>query len=147
MIFQLFIGGEKVGGGGRYDALIPAMGGGDVPASGFALYLDYLMNLVKPEVIAGQMPQRIMVRVQPGDTDAMKEAFKVAGSLREAGYTAEFDLDGKKPDGLRWVIDISSRAPLFTVNDLVKDRKVEVRAVTEALKLLEGEGGDKNSPA
>jgi len=147
MIFQLFIGGEKVGGGGRYDALIPAMGGGDVPASGFALYLDYLMKLVKPEVIAGQMPQRIMIRVPPGDTGAMKEAFKVAGSLREAGYTAEFDLDGKKPAGLRWVIDISSRAPLFTVNDLVKDRKVEVRAVTEALKLLEGEGGDKNSPA
>ena len=45
LIFQLFIGEEKVGGGGRYDALIPSMGGGDVPASGFALYLDRLMEL------------------------------------------------------------------------------------------------------
>ena len=48
VIFQLYAGGEKVGGGGRYDALIPSMGGKDVPASGFALYVDRLMKLVKP---------------------------------------------------------------------------------------------------
>ena len=127
--------------------LTPQVGFCFIPASGFALYLDYLMNMIKPEAIAGQMPRRIMVRVPTVDTDAMKEAFEVAGSLREAGYTVEFDLDGKKPDGVIWVIDVSSRAPLFTVNDLVKDRKVEVRAVAEVLKLLEGEGGDKDSPA
>ena len=40
VIFQLFVNDEKVGGGGRYDALIPAMGGRHTPASGFALYLD-----------------------------------------------------------------------------------------------------------
>ncbi|OGO31899.1 MAG: ATP phosphoribosyltransferase regulatory subunit, partial [Chloroflexi bacterium RBG_16_56_11] len=44
IIFQMFIGREKVGGGGRYDALIPSMGGGDVPASGFALYTDRLVK-------------------------------------------------------------------------------------------------------
>ena len=38
IIFQLFMGKEKIGGGGRYDALIPSMGGGDVPC----LRLRYL---------------------------------------------------------------------------------------------------------
>ncbi|GAI49934.1 unnamed protein product, partial [marine sediment metagenome] len=33
IIFQLFSGEGKIGGGGRYDALIPLMGGGDIPAS------------------------------------------------------------------------------------------------------------------
>ena len=37
MIFQLFEGDTKLGGGGRYDALIPLMGGKNTPASGFAL--------------------------------------------------------------------------------------------------------------
>ena len=147
MIFQLFIGGEKIGGGGRYDALIPAMGGGDVPASGFALYLDRLMNLVKPEVTAGPIPQRIMVRVQPGDTDALKEAFNIAGSLREAGYIAEFDLDGQEPAGLRWIVDVQSQAPQFTLVDRVESSRVEARTVREVLKLLEAKGGYKDSSA
>ena len=51
MIFQLFMGEENMGGGGRYDALIPLMGGKNTPASGFALYLDRLMSFVKPETL------------------------------------------------------------------------------------------------
>jgi len=61
VIFQLFMGGENIGGGGRYDALIPLMGGKDIPASGFALYLDHLMRLVKPETLAEPLTQRILV--------------------------------------------------------------------------------------
>ncbi len=146
MIFQLFIGGEKMGGGGRYDALIPSMGGGDVPASGFALYLDRLMNLVKPEVIAAPAPARSLVRARSGDAGAMKEAFKIADSLREAGYVAELDLGGQEP-GSGWVIEVRSQAPLFTVTDLAGDRRYEASTLNEVLKILEGKGGDKDSPA
>ena len=146
MIFQLFIGGKKIGGGGRYDALVPAMGGGDEPASGFALYLDRLMNLVKPEVIAGAVPQRVMVRAPSGDV-AIKAAFSIAGSLREAGYVAEFDLDGKEPIGFRWIVDVQGKKPWFVLTDLVKKKKFEAQTIGEVLKLLEGEGGDKDSPA
>jgi len=147
MIFQLFVGGEKIGGGGRYDALIPAMGGGDVPASGFALYLDSLMGLVKPGVTAAPAPQRVMVRAPSGRADATKEAFGIAGSLREAGYIAELDLSGQEPAGARWIVDVQSQAPHFTVIDKVKSSRIEVPAAGEVLRLLEGEGGDKDSPA
>jgi histidyl-tRNA synthetase len=147
MIFQLFIAGEKIGGGGRYDALIPAMGGGDVPASGFALYLDRLMNLVKPEVIAGPVPMRILVRVPAGNADAVKEAFQIAGSLREAGYIAELDLDGKEPEGFAWIIDVQEQAPLFTLRDRAGASQVGATTISEVLRLLEGKGGDKDSPA
>ncbi|MDO8578262.1 MAG: HisS family protein [Dehalococcoidales bacterium] len=49
LIFRLFAGDREVGGGGRYDALIPLMGGPDTPALGFALYLDCLMEIVSLE--------------------------------------------------------------------------------------------------
>ncbi len=139
IIFQLFIGKEKVGGGGRYDALIPSMGGGDVPASGFALYLDRLMDLVKAESFVKAVPERVLVRAKSGG--AVKEAFKAADKLREAGYVAEIDLDGKKSDA-RWIIEVQSEAPKFTLIDAETKKKTEASTVNEVLKRLEGEGGD-----
>jgi len=139
VIFQLFIGGEKIGGGGRYDALIPAMGGGDIPASGFALYLDRLMNQVKPETLAEPLGQVILVRAKT--EDVLKEAFNAAGHLREAGYIAEFDLGGQEPAGLRWTLDVQGKAPLFTLTDQVNHRRFEAQTSAEVLTLLGGKAG------
>jgi histidyl-tRNA synthetase len=147
MIFQLFIGGEKVGGGGRYDALIPSMGGGDIPASGFALYLDSLMSMVEPEVVDGPAPERVLVRVPPGDADAVRAAFTVAGSLRDKGHIVEVDLNGRESGGVRWRLEVQSEKPIIFLNDLKKNRKYEVSDAEEVLKLLEGKGGHKDSPA
>jgi histidyl-tRNA synthetase len=140
LIFQLFIGEDKVGGGGRYDDLIPSMGGGEVPASGFALYLDQLMNLIKTEAIAPVSPKRILVRAL--SDDAMKEAFKTADSLRRAGYIAELDLDGQVA---RWMLEVRDKAPVFTLIDKKKSGKYNARTFSEVLKMLEGEGVAKNS--
>jgi len=133
VIFQLFMGEEHIGGGGRYDALIPLMGGRDVPASGFALYLDRLMNLVKPETLAKPLAQRILIKVE---TEAVKEGFSMASYLREAGYVAELHLGGQEPANLRWTLDVQNKPPLFVLTDQVKRRRFEVQTVEEVLKLL-----------
>jgi len=138
VIFQLFMGEEKIGGGGRYDTLIPSMGGGDIPASGFALYLDRLMNLVKPEILAKPLARRILVRSERGDV--LKEAFSAASRLREAGFVAELSLSGQEPADLRWTLNIRSKAPLFTLQDKVKSSKAEAQTIEEVLTLLEEEG-------
>jgi len=140
--FQLSIGEEKIGGGGRYDALIPLMGGRDIPASGFALYLDRLMSMVKPETSAKPLAQRILVRTEP---EAVKEGFSTATRLREAGYVAELDLGGNEPADFRWTLDVQRKAPLFVLTDEVKHKKFEVQAITEVLALLGEEGADKTS--
>ncbi|MFC2002095.1 ATP phosphoribosyltransferase regulatory subunit [Chloroflexota bacterium] len=147
VIFQLFAGGEKVGGGGRYDALIPAMGGQDIPASGFALYLDRLMNLVKPETLARPVSGRILIRAKFKETEVLKEAFGIASHLREAGYAAEIDLGGQEPADVRWILDVQNKAPLFVLWDNVKRGWVEARTIEEVLTLLEEKGADKDSPA
>ncbi len=137
LIFQLFSGEEKVGGGGRYDALIPSMGGEDVPASGFALYLDSLMSLIKPDSIAPDTQKRILVRAI--SEDAVKEAFKTADSLRQAGYITELDLDGR---AAKWMLEVRSQAPLFTLVENKKSGKFETQTLSDVLKRLEGEGAD-----
>jgi histidyl-tRNA synthetase len=52
LIFRIFVGDREVGGGGRYDALIPLMGGPDMPALGFALYIDGLMDIIGSDTVA-----------------------------------------------------------------------------------------------
>ncbi len=131
IIFQLFLGKEKIGGGGRYDALVTSMGGGDVPASGCAIYLDRLLNLVKAENILPPSTKRILVK--GSDT---KEAFKTADALRRAGYIAEFDLDGKTAD---YVLEVKGGGVL-TLTDKAKAKKTDIKSITEVIKLLEAQG-------
>jgi len=135
MIFQLFMGKEKIGGGGRYDALIPLMGGRNVPASGFALYFDRLMNLLKPATSAQPLAQRILIKPEP---EAIKQGFDMANRLREAGYVAEFKLEAQEPANLRWMLEVRSKAPLFVLTDQVKHKRFEAQTIDEVLALLGG---------
>jgi len=135
-IFQFFIGEEKIGGGGRYDALIPLVGGRDVPASGFALYLDPLMNLVKPEALASPLAQRLLIRAEP---QAMEEGFSIANRLHEAGYLAELNLAAQEPPNLRWTLDVRGKAPLFILTDQVNHRRFELETASEVIAKLEVE--------
>jgi histidyl-tRNA synthetase len=135
IIFQLFMGKEKIGGGGRYDALIRSMGGGDVPASGFAIYLDRLLKLLKPEAVLSPAPQRILVKALSGAS--VKEAFKIADALRQAGFIAEINLDEQKAN---LTLEIKSSGTL-TLVDKAKSKKTDANSVGEVIKLLEAQGG------
>ena len=147
VIFQLFMGKEKLGGGGRYDALIPLMGGRDIPASGFALYLNHLMNLVKVKTLVKAAGQRILIRAESSQPEALKEGFSMANYLHEAGYMAGVHLGGQEPANLRWTLDIRSKAPQFTLTDQGKHKKFEAQTADKVLTLLGEEGADKDSVA
>jgi histidyl-tRNA synthetase len=139
IIFQFFHGLERVGGGGRYDALIPAMGGGEVPASGFALYIDRLMELVKAETPGKTGAKRILVQAQ--SDKALKTAFEAADRLREKGYIAELDLDGKKT-AARWTVEVGKEPEVFVLVDNIGKSRSACQTINEVLAYLEVKGGD-----
>ncbi len=133
VIFHLFIGEENIGGGGRYDALISLMGEKDTPAAGFALYLDRLMKLVKPEASAEPMPKRILVRVAP---EVMKEGFSIASHLREVGYVTELALGGEEAASYDFILEVQSKPPRFVLSDKVGGKKSRVESIAGVLDLL-----------
>jgi histidyl-tRNA synthetase len=133
VIFQIFRGREKIGGGGRYDALIPLMGGRDTPASGFALYLDYLMELVKPGALARPQGQRILIRAEP---PAAKEGFSAIARLHEAGYKAEFYLGAQARADFGWTLEVQGKPPKFILTNQGKRQRFEAQTINEVLKLL-----------
>jgi histidyl-tRNA synthetase len=132
VIFQIFTGKDKIGGGGRYDALIPLMGGRDVPASGIALYLDRLMEMVKPEALEEAKAPKILVRAEP---EMAKEGFGLVSRLHDAGYRAEFKLGAQSAAGFDWTLDVRSKAPRFVLTSRAKE-KFEAKTISEVLKLL-----------
>ncbi len=130
VIFQLFIDGIKVGGGGRYDALIPQMGGKNVPASGFALYLDPLMSLVRPP---GAVPERIIVSV----SDGKKTALDIVRRLHDAGFIAVAG-PGTDNKSLTWKLTAREDAPRFRLTDRTGKIKCDFITLDEALQWLGG---------
>ncbi|MEX0681868.1 MAG: ATP phosphoribosyltransferase regulatory subunit [Dehalococcoidia bacterium] len=82
--FQLFAGESKIGGGGRYDALVAQIGGEAVPSSGFALDMEALLAIVGDH--AGD-DSSISIRCEGGGSSA--DAFALAVALRQRDFVVE----------------------------------------------------------
>jgi histidyl-tRNA synthetase len=99
LCFQLVApSGEKMGGGGRYDDLIPLLGGPRTSACGFALYMDQLIDLL------GEAPRAaggVAVVCDDASASALCLTLAAARTVRAAGGLAAV--------GIRRGIDFTSR--------------------------------------
>lgn len=137
IIFQLTVGDVKVAGGGRYDALIPLLGGENMPASGFALYLDPLMGMVKtPRVVS----EKIVVSVQDGQPETMKAAFDAIARLHKAGYTASMTPESESKAGVTWRLEVRRDAPQFALISPAGKGKHEDTSIDAVLRHLGDRG-------
>lgn len=133
IIFGFHSAGRRLGGGGRYDELVSLVGGDKVCASGFALYMDELMNLLEDN---GRR-ERILVRAK--DAEGLKPSLALARTLREAGYVAEFDLGYKSTADFRWVVNMRSGEKI-EVLDQRDGRRRRKSSPAEVLAFLKEEG-------
>ncbi len=78
-------------GGGRYDGLISELGGGNVPAIGFAAGLERLLLLMENTAVHFPEAPAPDIYIAGMDDVSRKEAFKLACSLRANGLCAECD--------------------------------------------------------
>jgi histidyl-tRNA synthetase len=135
VFFQLFAQGEKIGGGGRYDDLVPLMGGRNTPAAGFALYIDQLMSRLERGPSEPPAYQRVLVKAERSDPAAWKAGFEIAAFLREAGYVAELDLGAREVSNWRWVISLQGET--FLLADQNEGEERVASSAAEVLKLME----------
>ena len=143
MVFQLYLDGEQAGGGGRYDALLPLVGGERVPASGFALYLDRLMGRLSSKAVE-KTGRRIQISLPSDNASALKQSFAIADRLRQAGFTAELDMGiGGE---YAWMLAVGNNDPIFILTDK-KSRKIEFNDPGDVIAWLEGQSADKTGTA
>jgi histidyl-tRNA synthetase len=134
--FQFLAAGEKIGGGGRYDSLVPLMNGEDIPACGFALYVDPVMKLLPLEK-EKRGESEILVKGKELTPEIAETCFIVAESLRDAGYPAELDFTGRKESNYRWVVLVSGKAPSpFVITDCIQKRRRDAASMAEIIKVV-----------
>ncbi|MGO3891696.1 MAG: histidine--tRNA ligase [Paenalcaligenes sp.] len=71
-------------GGGRYDGLIPLLGGKPAPAVGFAIGMERLLDLCEQEANQTEQSECDVYMVHQGD-DAQRQASLLAEQLRDVG--------------------------------------------------------------
>ena len=131
--FQLLADGEKVGGGGRYDNLVPLMSGGGTPACGFALYIDPTMKSLPLEG-EGKSESEILVKGEDITPEIAKRCFTLVQSLHDAGHAAELGFTGWVKSDYRWIILVSGRGTSpFVLIDCKQKRQRGVASVAEVL--------------
>jgi histidyl-tRNA synthetase len=135
--FQFLAAGEKIGGGGRYDSLVPLMNGEDIPACGFALYVDPIMKFLPLEE-EKRGESEILVKGKELTPEIVETCFTVAESLRDAGHIAELDFTGRKESNYKWVVLVSGKETSpFVLTDCIQKRPRYIGAsVAEIIKVV-----------
>lgn len=87
---------SSVCGGGRYDGLIPQLGGADIPSVGVGIGVERALRLCEAQQVAFPEPPRPVFIVAIGDA-AKQEAASLAHQLRDHGIVVMQDVDGKGP--------------------------------------------------
>jgi histidyl-tRNA synthetase len=119
---------DAVGGGGRYDGLVAAMGGPQVPAVGWALGVDRLAMLLREPP-----PAPATVAVVPVGDSAEATALNVLQTLRHAGIRAEMAYRGNLRRRLERANRIGARAAVILGEDDI------ARGVAQVKNLATGE--------
>ena len=126
--FQFEVSGRRVGGGGRYDALVSLIGGAQVPASGFALEAGSLASLLAAEVSERRI---ITVALEARDGASLASAFRLASALRMQGLAVQ--VAGEPPQGAP-VVKAADEEWVLVEPAGRKSRLASVEAVAEALR-------------
>jgi histidyl-tRNA synthetase len=114
-------------GGGRYDRLISDLGGAQVPATGFAIGEDRLIEVL-PESFRRRTLERPTVAVLPIGEAANAAALAVARTLVMLGISAHTEVTGRSlKAGLKWAGKIEARAAVILGESEIADGTAIVR--------------------
>lgn len=78
--------------GGRYDGLIEQLGGARTPALGFAAGIERLILTMESQNCEFMEEKKCDLYIVPMGQNALNKAAALANTVREDGYTAEYDL-------------------------------------------------------
>ncbi len=94
-VSHFYAGDVRVGGGGRYDALVGLVGGVDVPASGVALEMELLVPLI---AAVRDQTGKLVIRPKAAARGDIAAAFGLAATLRNAGRSFRMGGVGQESD-------------------------------------------------
>ncbi len=133
--FEIHIPGigaqSAVGGGGRYNGLVKAIEGPDLPGIGFALGMERLLLALQQDKAGGREKNSIEVFVAVMEPQYEDAAILIMQQLRAAGIAADKDyLDRKAKAQMKYADKTGAQLVLFVGEQEVKEGFVTVRDMT-----------------
>jgi histidyl-tRNA synthetase len=125
---------NAVGGGGRYDGLVEALGGPPTPGVGFAFGVDRTLLACDDEGVFPALEHPVDVFVV--DTTGGREALAITEQLRVGGRSADRAYDGRSMKAQMKAANRSGAAVAVIVGD---DERASATAVVRVLRHHEGE--------
>jgi len=149
IVFEMFDAGSSlraICGGGRYDGLLAAMGGPDLPALGFGMGDVVLGELLKERGVAPKDPGQVGAFLIAVGGDDLPWVLKLAHAMRERGIAVEY---GLRHTGVRKQLELAAargapRAVIIGPDErqagqaVVRDLKAGTEAKVPFDKLLNG---------
>lgn len=129
-------------GGGRYDGLVSALGGQNLPSIGFATGIERLLQTLVKQNVYFPPPPHPFVYVIPVDKQAYDYCFNLLTLLRHAGIMAEMDLSMRKiAQNLQMANHLGAEYSLIIgENELVaKKFNLKMMSTRETIEIPEGE--------
>ncbi|MGH7675812.1 MAG: histidine--tRNA ligase, partial [Gemmatimonadales bacterium] len=113
IVFELFDAGRTlraICGGGRYDGLLKALGGVDLPALGFGMGDVVLGELLAERQLAGEASRQLDAFLVAVGGDDVMPVLRLAHELRDRGLAIEYAL---RPQAIRKQLElaVARRAP------------------------------------
>jgi len=137
-VFSFLAGGQRVGGGGRYDELIGLVSGRSVPASGFELDVGPLSRLLPEPAEAENAGPVVVVRAQRADPEDLARAYASARALRERGLRAGVALGSG--EGGDWELRVGGDPP-YALRAAGSRKARRLSDLEGVLAVLEGSSG------
>lgn len=133
MYFKIFYKDRIVGAGGRYDGLIPLLGGSEITSSGSAIYVDQIMKFIPPiedKIIGG-----VSISLSDYSPNSIKYGVDLIKNLHRHGRVAEFCSEERK-NIFKWKIDINSKIPHFVLTDRSSKLKLRTSSLKEVIQVI-----------
>lgn len=108
--------------GGRYDGLIPLMGGPEAPAVGFAAGIERLA-LVIPEIKSHSRPIFVIAMGESAEAPCLKLSYE----LRKAGYLIEMPFSGNASKRMKKASKANAQLALLMGEDEIRNNQITVK--------------------
>ena len=136
LCFQLVTAaGDKVGGGGRYDDLIPLLGGPHTSACGFALYMDQLVELL-PDAHGAR--RGIAVVCDDASAGALCRTLVAARAVRAAGGLAVVGIrrGADFTSQFRWIMRVNPESSDTVLLTDAETREQTACSISQAIERM-----------
>lgn len=133
-VFEIYATGktgaqDALAAGGRYDTLVRELGEENVPAVGFALGIERVLNLIAPDLNESTLSSNnVTIFVAALGTESTEKSFQILSELRKNAYSADGVLNNQSlKSQMRLANSRGARFCVIVGEDELKEKSVTLR--------------------